>query len=96
MTILEKIGLNEALLQLAEEASELSQAALKYRRAKTEINPTPVSQDDALSHLLEEIADVRVCCDVLLDGATESWNEIGRLTRMKHKRWQERLGIEGE
>jgi len=34
---------DELLCQLAEEAAELSQAALKLRRVLTGVNPTPVS-----------------------------------------------------
>lgn len=43
---------------LGEEGSELCQAALKMRRVLTQINRTPVSFDDALAGVLEEVADV--------------------------------------
>lgn len=39
--IVEHLGMNEILCQLAEEASELAQAALKLRRAYDGKNPTP-------------------------------------------------------
>lgn len=66
-----KLGTLEILCQLAEEASELSQAALKLRRAITGTNPTPVSADDAKHALNEEIVDIAV--------ATEAWfeSEVG-------------------
>ena len=47
----------ELLVQLAEEATELAQAALKLRRAYTGVNPTPITAKDAYQGLLEEIAD---------------------------------------
>ena len=55
----------ELLAQLAEEAAELAQAALKLRRVYEGTNPTPVTQKDALAALREEYADVRLCLKVL-------------------------------
>lgn len=51
----------EILAQLAEEAAELAQAALKLRRALDGVNPTPVSVDEAFNNLIEEMADVDLC-----------------------------------
>lgn len=48
----------ELLAGLAEEAAELAQAALKYRRALDKTNPTPTTAEDAEAALCEEIADV--------------------------------------
>lgn len=48
----------DILCQLAEEAAELAQAALKLRRAITGTNPTPVSEDAAIDDLFTELADV--------------------------------------
>ena len=49
----------ELLEQLAEEAAELGQAALKLIRAKElSNNPTPVDIDTAAANLLEEMKDV--------------------------------------
>lgn len=60
----------EILAQLAEEASELAQAALKLRRVLDKTNPTPVAHEEAMSNLIEEYGDV-VCCmrelDVMYD-----------------------------
>lgn len=50
---------------LGEEGSELCQAALKMRRVLTQINRTPVTFDDALAGVLEEIADVFNYMDLL-------------------------------
>ena len=61
MTDLEYIAANlsdeDILCQIAEEASELSQAALKLRRAITQANPTPVSDEEAVDSIIEEYAD---------------------------------------
>ena len=51
----------EILAQLAEEASELAQAALKLRRVLGRTNPTPVEYKDAYANLVGEYSDV-VCC----------------------------------
>ena len=53
-----KLPVNELLCGLAEECSELAQAALKLRRAYDQTNPTPVDPDDAYEKLCEEVADV--------------------------------------
>ena len=51
----------DVLVALAEEASELSKAALKYARALKLVNhPTPVCKEVALENLNEEIVDVEV------------------------------------
>lgn len=88
--IREALGTPEILAQLAEEAAELSQAALKYRRALLGTNPTPVSREEALRDLQGEIADVDLCivmCDLpeydelaLMEGKRERW-----VARLKEK-----------
>ena len=55
------ISKSEILAQLAEEAAELAQAALKMRRVIDGQNPTPVGFADAYHNLIEEYSDV-VCC----------------------------------
>ena len=61
MTDLEYIAENlsdeDILCQIAEEAAELAQAALKLRRAITQTNPTPVSDEEAVDSMIEEYAD---------------------------------------
>lgn len=47
----------EILAQLAEEASELAQAALKLRRALDGTNPTPKSVEECRKAFEEEYAD---------------------------------------
>ncbi len=57
--------MEDVLLALAEEASEVSQAALKMYRAVDGKNPTPVSPDTAYKHLIEEMEDTLLCWSVL-------------------------------
>lgn len=55
----------ELLTRLAEEASELAQAALKLRRAMADTPDTPISIKDAKNSLDEEIIDVFALLDML-------------------------------
>lgn len=80
---------DELLTQLAEECAELSQAALKLRRALTGINPTPVTVDEARKSLVEEAADVYNVLGRLLDAADNA--EIYSIIRRKKERWLKRL-----
>lgn len=84
-----RLGTLEILCQLAEEASELAQAALKLRRVLDKTNPTPVDFDTAYGNLLEEIADVEGAVKVLtLDRKKE---EIAKISSDKITRWAQRL-----
>ena len=80
---------DELLAQLAEECAELSQAALKLRRAWTGINPTPVTVEDARRNLVEEAADVYNVLGLLLDAEDNA--EIYDIIRRKKTRWVKRL-----
>lgn len=103
--IASKLSKEEILCQLAEEAAELAQAALKLRRALTETNPTPYSADAATDNFLAEIADVTVAKDAYFELIANT--NLGKGTRgprmyveyiadVKSKRWVERLkAIEG-
>ena len=80
------------LMALAEEASELSKAAMKLARAKGLLDsPTPISVEQAEADLIEEYNDLLICVGVL--------NKIPSLTicvdvdlRMrKCRRWAERI-----
>lgn len=79
----------EILAQLAEEAAELAQAALKLRRTIDRRNPTIVSEESARDNLLEEYGDVLNCMDQLMTDYTMAIVETGR--KAKLRRWQERL-----
>lgn len=69
--IVEKYGEEYMLRQLAEECTELAQAALKLIRARRK--ETPMREDEATEHLMEEIADVTVMLkgvyDTMFDAA---------------------------
>lgn len=93
--IREKLDYSELLAQLAEEAAELSQAALKLRRTLSSVNPTPVSVGEAVDNVLDELADVSVCVDALrLNGPTES-RRIAGIAEIKMSRWATRLTESG-
>lgn len=81
---------NDILCQLAEEASELAQAALKLRRATTGTNPTPVTVAEARRKLLAEIADVEVA-KYALGLSEEDTDFINDVIGFKLTRWAERL-----
>lgn len=83
-----QLAQEELLAQLAEEAAELSQAALKLRRVLDGKNPTPVTYGDALEDLREEIADVTLCITVL--GLDEIMDTHDRMMS-KMFRWSDRL-----
>lgn len=95
--ILDKLGQDEILCQLAEEAAELSKAALKYRRALGNTdNVTPVTPKEAFKNLIEEIADVRLCLLILgLDAGLHAV-EASRVMNAKAERWHKRLFENGE
>ena len=79
---------DELLAQLAEEAAELAQAALKLRRVLDGRNPTPVGYQQAVKQFNEEVADVQLCLDMIsfLDNDT-----VKRVYGEKHSRWLSRL-----
>lgn len=80
---------DELLAQLAEECAELSQAALKLRRALTGINPTPVTAEEARANLVEEIADILNVSELLLE--IDDVDEIYDIVQRKRERWLKRL-----
>ena len=91
--IVSKIGLPATLEQLAEEAAELSQAALKVARIIRRENPTPVGYCQAVDNLKEEAADVRLCLKVLEDAFIMNTDEI---ENAKLNRWLDRLVKAGD
>lgn len=76
----------EILAQMAEECVEASKAALKLRRVRCGVNPTPVSEKDAFENLVEELADNDPCnmCDAVGDRMVE-------IMEQKLARWKYRL-----
>lgn len=52
--------------QLAEEAAELAQAALKMIRAtEGSDNPTPIGFQEAANNVEEELTDIMLVCDLI-------------------------------
>ena len=93
--IASRLSNEELLCQLAEEAAELAQAALKLRRVITGTNPTPMNYRDACDNLIEEIADVRAAERVVICAGTEdtSTAHLAIESKMEYKtyRWAKRL-----
>ena len=86
----------EILAQLAEEASELAQAALKLRRALDGTNPTPKSVEECEENLIEELADIKVAFTVYLSDSkpcikARVSEEINKTAEIKLDRWLSRL-----
>lgn len=90
------VDMDHALMQLAEEASELSQAALKLIRARHDDNPTPVTAEEAWDRLIEEHADVCLSLDVVKEHLPEDvqcrlLDTITYIKLDKSDRWLGRL-----
>lgn len=81
----------ELLAQLAEEAAELAQAALKLRRVLDGRNYTPVTENEAQDALFEETRDVVLCLSTLDLVHPESIQD-DEGTMRKLTRWVTRLG----
>lgn len=81
----------DLLCQLAEEASELAQAALKLKRAMEGTNPTPKSVEECVENMDEEIADVSLLVSRLEYNTKEHLLSQGRVAYWKAERWLKRL-----
>lgn len=87
--ILSVLTERELLEQLAEEAAELSQAALKLIRAEgLSNNTTPVTAGQARTNLQEEFSDILMVAELL--------ELIDCQNDKKWQRWAERLGYKAE
>ena len=96
-TIVERIGEPAFLEQLAEECSELAQAALKTARKYRGENPTPKTIDECYDALQEEIADVMLCVDEWFDyRETDFYMGVAAIRREKYERWERRLKVDGK
>lgn len=90
-TVHNHLGVPEILAQIAEKASELSQAALKYRRVLDGTNPTPISGDEAYCNLYEELADILTAFDAL-EMPVELWEKTcPPICKKKAERWRSRI-----
>ena len=98
MTDLEYIAENlpeeDILCQIAEEAAELAQAALKLRRAITQTNPTPVTVEQAADNLVEEYGDTVVAMTAyfMKHGMIDrKVRDILEQINPKYSRWAQRI-----
>lgn len=93
--MIEKIGEPAMLEQLAEEAAELSQAALKLARVLRGENPTPVTSEEAWDHMAEEYTDVYQCAMEL--EIPVDWMQIQEKRKRFCERWKEKKNaVDGE
>ena len=91
-SILKEIGEEAVLEQIAEEAAELAQAALKMARKKRGINPTPKTEDECLRGLLEEMADVEVALTEWLSNMSVGYiAQVNSMMEYKAERWEARV-----
>lgn len=88
----------ELLALLAEECTELAQAALKLRRAMTGEDPTPVSKGMARLAVDEEVADVLVSLALCGDWIVEAdlRPDVAETFVRKLVRFRTRLAMAGE
>lgn len=89
--IISTLTLDDLLIQLAEEAAELAQAAAKYYRVTHGTNPSPVSLQDTRDALVEEIADVNVAAEAVRRKMGISCDEIAEVEDAKIDRWRRRV-----
>ena len=77
--------------QTIEERAELIVACEKLKRNITPGNPTPVTEEEALESVKEEIADIQVCLGKLTRVLGISLSEIDEIMTQKIARAEERL-----
>lgn len=93
--VIDCLPLTELLCQLAEEASELSQAALKLRRCYDQTNPARISKEDAMKQLHEEVADVLLSLQALGMDTGAHMKIYKEIKDRKVQRWAKSLEGEG-
>ena len=89
--MVEIIGQAAALEMLAEECSELAQAALKLSRVVRGENPASVTEDRAQADVMEEWADVLVCSEYLDELKWFKPEIVNQCIKAKKHRAKERL-----
>ena len=86
--------LDTLCIQTSEECGELIQALLKLTRTTSE-NPTPKSFNECMENVLEEMADVELCLQILRYKLllSEYYSHDDEERRIKEKlcRWEKRL-----
>lgn len=86
--VIRTLGEPALLEQLAEECSELAQAALKLARLERGENPTPKTEEECVENLLEELGDVNLCMSVV---EANRGIHIRCLSVDKKARWAQRI-----
>lgn len=87
--IIDLIGDAALLEQLAEECSELAQAALKMARKRRGTNPTPMTMEECKQRLTEEAADVLLCIKEL--HSIIDCDRANEIMDIKRDRWEKRI-----
>ena len=92
----EELCLRDLLEATAEEAGELIQACMKLIRTQYGNNMTPVTKEQALANLVEEIADLGLCITTVRHSLGVSKQQISEIQGVKYPRWCKRLSIDKE
>lgn len=87
----EKIPEAAWLEMLAEECSELAHAALKLARIQRGENPTPATEDTWRGKVIEEMADIMICLDIVKDMDWIDHNRMAEIRKFKLKRMEKRI-----
>lgn len=99
--IRDRVPVGDRLAQVAEEACELAQAALKLKRVYEDTNPADMTFEDAYNGVMEEWADLSVACSVAFGSGTDepfpnhpwAWRYIVETCHAKLDRWATRLTL---
>lgn len=86
--VIRTLGEPALLEQLAEECSELAQAALKLARKERGENPTPKALGDCFKDLIAEMADAQLCIWVV---ETSRGLDLRSHCAWKRERWAKRI-----
>lgn len=88
LEVIRMIGEPALMEQLAEECSELAQAALKLARKERGENPTPKTLGECFKDLIAEMADVQLCIWVV---ETSRGLDLRCHCNWKRERWAQRI-----
>ena len=94
--IAEVYGEDNQLIQMAEECSELAQAAIKLRNARNDRGASAATLRDSAAALCEKIADVLIMCEqlIFLEGCE---GDVRKMIDEKLSRQRERMkAVSGE
>lgn len=83
--LMESVSKKDLCIMLAEEASELAQAAIKVVRLDSETIPTPIEAEKAWENVVEEYTDIMTAAAAL--GIQPS----GKIFNEKCERWLARI-----